>query len=66
MLFVYRTERGVFELCYKFQRIRRKKMRAFAIACLSALVIAVGTAAILDNFVQKSATVAFAEPTARV
>jgi hypothetical protein len=41
-------------------------MRAFVIACLSALVIAVGTAAILDNFVQQSATVAFAEPTARV
>jgi hypothetical protein len=41
-------------------------MRAFAIACLCALVIAVGTAAILDNFVQQSATVAFAEPTARV
>jgi hypothetical protein len=41
-------------------------MRAFAIACVSALVIAVGAAAILDNFVQPSATVAFAEPTARV
>jgi len=39
-------------------------MRAFAFACLSALVIAVGTAAILDNFVQQSATVAFAEPNA--
>jgi len=47
-------------------RIRRKKMRAFAVACLTAVVIAVGAAAILDNFVQKSATVAFAEPTARV
>jgi hypothetical protein len=41
-------------------------MRAFAIACLSAFIIAVGTAAILDNFMQKSATEAFAEPTARV
>ena len=41
-------------------------MRAFAIACLSALVIEVGSAAIVDNFVQKSATVAIAEPTARV
>src|SRR6266849_5148479 len=51
---------------FRIMRIRRKKMRVFAIACLSALVIAVGTAAILDNFVQKSATVAFAEPTARV
>ena len=41
-------------------------MRAFAIACLSALIIAVGATVILDNFVQQSATVAFAEPTARV
>jgi hypothetical protein len=41
-------------------------MRASAIACLSALAIAVGAAAILNNFVQQSATVAFAEPTARV
>jgi hypothetical protein len=41
-------------------------MRAFAIACLTAVVIAVGAAAILDNFVQQSAAVAFAEPTARV
>jgi hypothetical protein len=48
------------------ERVRRKKMRAFAIACLSAVVIAVGAAAILDNFVQQSATVAFAEPSARV
>jgi hypothetical protein len=45
--------------------IRRRKMRAFAIACLSVLVIAVGAAAILDNFVQQSAHVAFAEPSAR-
>ena len=41
-------------------------MRAFAIACLTAVVISVGAAAILDNFVQQSAAVAFAEPTARV
>jgi hypothetical protein len=41
-------------------------MRAFAIACLSALVIAVGAAAILDNFVQQSAAVVFAEPAARI
>jgi hypothetical protein len=41
-------------------------MRAFAVACLTAAGIAVGVAAILDNFVQQSATVAFAEPTARV
>jgi hypothetical protein len=57
---------GGFELCYKFQRIRRKKMRTFAIACLSALVIAAGAAAILDNFMQQSSAVAFAEPTARI
>jgi hypothetical protein len=41
-------------------------MRAFAIACLTAVVIAVGAAAILENFVQQSAAVAFAERTARV
>ena len=41
-------------------------MRAFTVACLTAVVIAVGVAAILDNFVQLSAAVAFAEPTARV
>ena len=41
-------------------------MHAFAIACLTAVGIAVGVAAILDNFVQLSAAVAFAEPTARV
>jgi hypothetical protein len=41
-------------------------MRAVAVACLTAVVIAVGAAAILDNLVQRSAAVAFAEPTARV
>jgi len=41
-------------------------MRAFAVACLAAVGIAVGVAAILNNFEQQSATVAFAEPTARV
>jgi hypothetical protein len=41
-------------------------MRTFAIACLSAVVIAVGAAAVLDNFVQQSAPVAYAEPTARI
>jgi hypothetical protein len=40
-------------------------MRAFAMACLATLVIAVGAAVILDTFVQHSAEVAFAEPTAR-
>jgi hypothetical protein len=41
-------------------------MRAFAIACLSALVIALGAAAILDNCVQQSAAAMFAESTARI
>ena len=41
-------------------------MRAFTVACLIVLVIAVGSAGILDNFVQQSAAEAFAEPTARV
>ena len=41
-------------------------MRAFTVACLTAVVIAVGAAAILDSFMQQSAAVAFAEPTARV
>ena len=41
-------------------------MRAFTVACLTAVVIAVGAAAILDNFIQQSAAVAFAEPTANV
>ena len=40
-------------------------MRVFALACAVACVIAVGTAAILDNFVQETAKVAFAEPSAR-
>jgi len=40
-------------------------MRAFAVACLTAVVIAVGAAGILDNFMQQSAALAFAEPTAR-
>jgi hypothetical protein len=41
-------------------------MRAFTVACLIALVIAVGAAGIFDNFVQQSPARAFAEPTARV
>ena len=41
-------------------------MRAFIMACLTAVAIAAGVAAILDNFVQQSATAAYAEPTARV
>ena len=41
-------------------------MRAFFFALLLGAVIAVGAAAILDNFVQETATTAFAEPSARV
>jgi hypothetical protein len=41
-------------------------MRAFAVACLIVLIIAVGAAGIVDNFVQQSASQAFAEPSARV
>jgi hypothetical protein len=41
-------------------------MRAFIMACVAAVAIAAGAAAILDNFVQQSVAAAFAEPTARV
>jgi hypothetical protein len=41
-------------------------MREFIVACFVAGVIAVGAAAILDNFVQEPASVAFAEPGVRV
>ena len=45
---------------------RRNTMRAFAWACLFGVIIAVGAALILDNFVQETAATAFAEPSARV
>jgi hypothetical protein len=41
-------------------------MRAFIVACFAAAAIAIGAAAILDNFAQESSAVAFAEPSARV
>jgi hypothetical protein len=42
-------------------------MRVFVASCFVAAVIAVGAAAILDNFVQEPASVAFAEqPSVRV
>jgi len=41
-------------------------MRVFTMACLFAAIVALGAAAILDNFVQESAKTAFAEPAARV
>ena len=40
-------------------------MRAFVVACVVAVVIAVGAAAILDGFVQETAFAAFAEPRVR-
>jgi hypothetical protein len=41
-------------------------MRMFTLACLFAVAAAIGAAIILDNFVQESATTAFALPSARV
>ena len=41
-------------------------MRTFILACAILVGVAVGAAAILDGFVQQSAPVAFAEPSARV
>jgi hypothetical protein len=36
-------------------------MRAFIVACVVAGIIAVGSAAVLDNFVQESSAAAFTE-----
>jgi hypothetical protein len=41
-------------------------MRVFIVACFVAGFIAVGAAAILDNFVQESSSAAFAEHSARI
>jgi hypothetical protein len=40
-------------------------MRAFLAACFVAVIIAFGTATVLDYFVQEPVSVAFAEPSAR-
>jgi hypothetical protein len=40
-------------------------MRAFIVACVVAGIIAVGSAAVLDNFVQESSAAAFTEPGVR-
>jgi hypothetical protein len=37
-------------------------MRAFIAACFAVILVAVGGAAILDNFVQQSAAAAFTVP----
>ena len=41
-------------------------MRAFAFACLTAAIVAVGAAGILVYLVQEQSSAAFAEPSARV
>jgi hypothetical protein len=41
-------------------------MRSFVSACVVAVVVAIGAAFILDNFVQESAKAAFALPSVRV
>jgi hypothetical protein len=41
-------------------------MRVFMVACFAVAVIALGTAAVLVEFVQASAATAFTEPSARI
>jgi hypothetical protein len=41
-------------------------MRTFIVTCLIAVAIAVGTAVILDSFVQESSERAFAERSVRI
>lgn len=41
-------------------------MRAFLTACVMAVIIAVGAAVILDEFVQEPVSTAFAEPSVRI
>jgi hypothetical protein len=41
-------------------------MRTFIVACAVAVIIAVGTGAIFGNFVQDTASAAFAEPSVRI
>jgi hypothetical protein len=41
-------------------------MRAFIVACFITGVIAVGAAAILDNFLQEPSSAAFAESSTRI
>jgi FlaG/FlaF family flagellin (archaellin) len=45
---------------------RRNTMQALVVACFVAVAIAVGAAAVLDNFVQESSPAAFTEPSARI
>ena len=41
-------------------------MRVFIVACFAVTVIALGTAAILVEFVQEPSATAFTEPSARI
>jgi hypothetical protein len=41
-------------------------MRAFIVASVAAIMIAIGAAAVLDHFVQESSSTAFTEPSARI
>jgi hypothetical protein len=41
-------------------------MRVFIVACVVAGIVAVGAAAVLDNFVQESSAATFAEPGVRI
>jgi hypothetical protein len=53
------------KVCYRGET-EDYRMRAFAVACLVLVGIAVGSAAILIEMVQQSTSTAFAEPSARV
>jgi hypothetical protein len=44
----------------------RTIMRTFIAACFVAVIIALGSAALLDNFVQQSSSAAFSEPSVRI
>jgi hypothetical protein len=44
----------------------RKIMRIFIAAFVVAVMVAVGAAAVLDNFVQQSSSAAFTEPGVRI
>jgi len=41
-------------------------VRVFIVSCVVAAVIAIGSAVVLNDFVQEPASVAFAEPSARI
>jgi hypothetical protein len=61
-----KTKSSIPAKCWRVTKTGEDAMREFIVACLVAGVIAVGAAAILENFVQEPASVAFAEPGVRV